>query len=49
MIRGEDLHVSRLSIDQGEVDIDGKVNSLSYTDNGGFVKSGETLFSRLFK
>ena len=49
MIRGEDLRVSRLSIEQGEVDIDGKINSFSYTDNGGFVKSGETLFSRLFK
>lgn len=49
MIRGEDLHVSRLSIEKGEVDIDGKVNSLAYTDTGGFVKNGETLFSRLFK
>lgn len=49
MIRGEDLHVNRLSIEKGEVDVEGKVNSISYTDNGGFVKSGETLFSRLFK
>ncbi len=49
MIRGEDLHVSRLSIEKGEVDVDGKVNSLAYTDTGGFVKNGETLFSRLFK
>ena len=49
MIRGEDLHVNRLSIEKGEVDIDGKVNSLAYTDTGGFVKNGDTLFSRLFK
>ncbi|MDO5294761.1 MAG: sporulation protein YabP [bacterium] len=49
MIRGEDLHVSRLSIEKGEVDIDGKINSFSYTDSNGFVKNGETLFSRLFK
>ena len=49
MIRGEDLHVSRLSIEKGEVDIDGKINSFSYTDSSGFVKNGETLFSRLFK
>ena len=49
MIRGEDLHVSRLSIEKGEVDVDGKINSFSYTDSSGFVKNGETLFSRLFK
>ncbi|MDO5519219.1 MAG: sporulation protein YabP [bacterium] len=49
MIRGEDLHVSRLSIEKGEVDIDGKINSFSYTESNGFVKNGETLFSRLFK
>ncbi len=49
MIRGEDLHVSRLSIEKGEVDIDGKINSFSYTESKGFVRNGETLFSRLFK
>ena len=49
MVRGEELHVSRLSIEKGEIDVDGKINSLSYTDNGGFTKSGESLFSRLFK
>lgn len=49
MIRGEDLHVSRLSIEKGEVDLDGKINSFSYTESNGFVRNGETLFSRLFK
>ncbi|BBF44777.1 forespore shell protein [Lachnospiraceae bacterium KM106-2] len=49
MIRGEELHVSRLSLEKGEVDVDGKVDSLTYSDNTGFVKSGETLFGRLFK
>ena len=49
MIRGEELHVSRLSLEKGEVDVDGKVDSMTYSDNNGFVKSGETLFGRLFK
>ena len=49
MIRGEELHVNRLSLEKGEVDVDGKIDSLTYSDGGNFVKSGETLFSRLFK
>lgn len=49
MVRGDELHVSRLSLEKGEVDVDGHVDSLTYSDGNGFVKSGETLFGRLFK
>lgn len=49
MIRGEELHVNRLSLERGEVDVDGKIDSLTYSDGNSFVKSGETLFTRLFK
>lgn len=49
MIRGEELHVSRLSLEKGEVDVDGRVDSMTYSDATGFVKSGETLFGRLFR
>ena len=31
MIKGSDLHVSRLTLEKGEVDIDGKVDSLTYS------------------
>lgn len=48
MIRGDELHVNRLSLEQGEVDVEGRIDSLSYSDNNKFVKSGETLMSRLF-
>lgn len=48
MIRGEELHVSRLTLEKGEVDVDGKVDSLTYSD-GGYGKQGESLFGRLFK
>jgi sporulation protein YabP len=49
MIRGNELHVNRLTLEKGEVDIDGRIDSLTYSDtvNGG--KSGESLFGRLFK
>ena len=49
MIKGNELHVSRLSLDKGEVDIDGKIDSLTYSENAGYGGKGESLLSRLFK
>ena len=49
MIRGEELHVNRLSLDKGEVDIDGKIDSLAYTDNNPALKSAGSVLGRLFK
>lgn len=30
VVRGETLHISKLDLESGEVDVDGKVNSLQY-------------------
>lgn len=49
MIRGSELHVSRLTLEKGEVDVDGKVDSLTYSEGKGIHKSGESLLGRLFK
>lgn len=49
MIKGNELHVSRLSLDKGEVDIDGKIDSLTYSENAGYSGKGESLLTRLFK
>jgi sporulation protein YabP len=49
MISGNELHVNRLTLEKGEVDVDGKIDSLTYSDAGGYGKSGESLISRLFK
>lgn len=49
MIRGEELHVNRLSLEKGEVDVDGKIDSLTYAETNSYLKSGETLLGRLFK
>lgn len=49
MLRGEDLHVSRLTLDKGEIDIDGKVDSVTYSEMAGYGSKGESLLSRLFK
>ena len=48
-IKGKNLHVSRLTLEKGETDIDGSIDSLAYSSNEAYRKSGESLFSRLFK
>ena len=49
MLKGSDLHVSRLMLDKGEVDVDGKIDSLTYSESAGYAAKGESLFARLFK
>ena len=49
MIKGSDLHVNRLSLEKGEIDVEGKIDSLTYSELSGFSKQGESLFGKLFK
>lgn len=49
MIKGNELHVSRLSLDKGEVDVDGRIDSFTYSENAGYGAKGESLLARLFK
>ncbi len=48
MIRGAELHVSKLNLEKGEVDVDGRVDSFVYTEKTSFAKKGEGLLTRLF-
>lgn len=36
-------------MDKGEIDIDGQAESLVYSSNEAFRKSGESFLARLFK
>lgn len=49
MIKGNELHVSRLSLDKGEVDVDGRIDSFTYSESAGYGAKGESLLARLFK
>lgn len=49
MIKGNDLHVNRLTLEKGEVDIDGKIDSFTYSDAGGTGHKNESLLTRLFR
>ena len=48
-VKGKNLHVSRLTLEKGETDIDGSIDSLAYSSNEAYRKSGESLISRLFR
>lgn len=49
MIKGSELHVNRLTLDKGEVDIEGRVDSFTYSEQPGAGMKAESLLSRLFK
>ncbi len=49
MIKGDDLHVSRLTLEKGEVDIDGRIDSFTYSDAAGSGHKSESLLSKLFR
>ena len=48
-IKGQDLHVKRLTLEKGEVDVDGALDSFSYSNLESFEIRGESLFARMFK
>lgn len=48
-VKGKELHISRLTLEKGEVDIDGTIDSLVYSSNESYRKSGESLIKRLFR
>ena len=49
MIHGEDLHVTKLTVEKGEVELEGTVDSMIYSENdsGGGTKAGGFI-RRLF-
>lgn len=45
-VRGEELHIEKLSLDGGELKVEGRVDSLLYEDDGVPHRGG--LLARLF-
>lgn len=48
-LKGKELHVSRLTVEKGEVDITGTLDSLVYSSNEAYRKAGQSVFKRLFQ
>ena len=49
MVKGTDLHVNRLSVEKGEVDLSGNIDSIAYSSAAPTGKQGENFLSNLFK
>ena len=47
--KGEGFHVKRLTLEKGEVDMEGKVDQMTYFENQEFGKSAGSFVSRLFR
>ena len=46
-VKGRELHVSRLTVEK--VDVEGTVDSLTYSSNESYRKAGQSLFARMFR
>ena len=50
LIKGKNLHVKRLNLDKGEVDLEGKVDAFTYTEQGSLQGAKqESFFAKLWK
>ncbi len=45
-INGTDLHINRYNTEEGELAVEGNINSISYSDN---VQPSGGFFSRIFR
>ncbi|WP_028560715.1 sporulation protein YabP [Paenibacillus pinihumi] len=48
-IKGQNLHIKHLNLEQGLVAIEGLVHSLAYLDGQGTTVKSKGLFGKLFK
>ena len=48
-VKGKDLHVNRLNLEKGEVDIEGIIDTLSYSQVPSSAKKPENVFGKWFK
>lgn len=48
-IKGKDLHVNRLNLEKGEVDVEGQIQSLEYSDIQNFGEKKRAFWGKLFQ
>lgn len=47
-VKGQNLHVNRLNLEKGEVDIDGEIVSLEYQKVPKTTEKGKSMLGRIF-
>ncbi|MBQ8549194.1 MAG: sporulation protein YabP [Lachnospiraceae bacterium] len=48
LLRGDEMNVTRLLVEKGEVDLDGRIDSMVYTERGRGKNRSESFAKRLF-
>lgn len=48
-VSGENIRITKLTLDQGEIAVRGDISALMYSDGGKFSKKGSGVLSKLFK
>lgn len=48
MLRGDEMNVTRLLVEKGEMDLEGRIDSLIYTNRGKGKNRSESFAKRLF-
>ena len=49
LIKGVDLHINRLDLDKGIVEVEGKMDALIYSDRNSDESTAKGIISRLFR
>lgn len=48
-VKGSGMHVNKLSVEKGDVDIDGNIDSIAYTELSSISKRGSAFVERLLR
>ena len=48
LLRGDEMNVTRLLVEKGEVDLEGRIDSMVYTERGRNKNRSESFAKRLF-
>lgn len=49
IVKGEDLHVTRLTLEKGEVEMDGRIDGVMYTESDDRKSGKESFLAKLFR
>lgn len=48
-VKGKDLHVNRLNLEKGEVDIEGNIDAFTYSQIPTVMKKTDSFLGKIFK
>lgn len=49
ILHGTNLHVSRLNLDEGDLEVDGEIDNLTYENDNRYGKGKSSFLNKLFK